>query len=591
MRPREAEDRAHQRAAGLRPHLVRPGRRAAAKHHRAARGVRRPSEGGAGTRLVRAVQSDAPGVPRSAHRSHRHRAQHDRSQHAYRRSAQAVAVAGHGAAEPAGRVADRPTHELQEKATLLAHQNVEVERKEPAKSNRPARRLEEKAKQLGAHFEVQIRVPGEYVARVAHAAQQPAHSLRSALEEHPDGNLTGRSKPNSPRRFTRPATICSMLINDILDLSKIESGTVVVDVGELRLPRSQRLRRTHRSGTSPKRKKLDFAHRHRSRTCRRSMHTDAKRLQQVIKNLLSNAFKFTQRGPRVARRCAALSRRLEHARTRRSTRELRDRVLASPIPASASPPDKQQIIFEAFQQADGSTSRKYGGTGLGLAISREIARLLGGELRLSSSDGRASAARSRCSCRDVLPMAPPRVQTPACFLRPASCLHRQPAVIPSRHAGAVSTGNTEESTLTRTIAGPGIKGDRVLLVDRERQGRSAACCSWKLARERAVPRPSWRASRRAVASSHSRSGSIPSAITLDLRLPDMDGLGRARSAEARSGGVVTSRCEIFVTRPKPSANALSEVRRDRTSCSGNSPITAESRNQVDSAHRRLSSIA
>ena len=176
-----------------------------------------------------------------------------------------------------------------------------------------------------------------------------------------------------------------MLINDILDLSKIESGTVAVDVSELRLDDLHRsVERSFRHFAESKH--VDFVDRSSSSRCPKSMVTDVKRLQQIIKNLLSNAFKFTHQG-QVTFTIAQRRRAAGRATTRscnRAGQVIAFSVSDTGIGISA---DKQQIIFEAFQQADGSTSRKYGGTGLGLAISRELSRLLGGEIRLVSAPG------------------------------------------------------------------------------------------------------------------------------------------------------------------------------------------------------------
>ncbi len=177
-----------------------------------------------------------------------------------------------------------------------------------------------------------------------------------------------------------------MLINDILDLSKIESGTVVVDPSEVEFHELQQyVERTFRHVAEAK--NVDFLTRLDARLPD-SMLTDSKKLQQIIKNLLSNAFKFTQSGQ------VNLSIEVAQGGWNPDNEELNraGNVIAFSVADTGIgiAPDKQQIIFEAFQQADGSTSRKYGGTGLGLAISRELSRLLGGEIRLTSAPTRGS---------------------------------------------------------------------------------------------------------------------------------------------------------------------------------------------------------
>ena len=210
--------------------------------------------------------------------------------------------------------------------------------------------------------------------------------MSDQLSKNPDGNLTGRQTEYAQTIHSSGNDLLT-LINDILDLSKIESGTVVLDIGEVHFSDlHDLLERTFRHVAEAK--SVDFLV-HVAPDLPPTMQTDTKRLQQVLKNLLSNAFKFTHRGT-VSLDVRAGPRRLEQRQ--RCAERGRTPCLAFSVTDTGIgiPPDKQQSIFEAFQQADGSTSRKYGGTGLGLAISRELARLLGGEIRLISMPGAGS---------------------------------------------------------------------------------------------------------------------------------------------------------------------------------------------------------
>jgi HAMP domain-containing protein/signal transduction histidine kinase/CheY-like chemotaxis protein len=273
--------------------------------------------------------------------------------------------------------------ELGDKARLLAHQNQEVERKnQEVEQARQA--LEEKAEQLA----LTSKYKSEFLANMSHELRTPLNSLlilSDQLCKNPDGNL-------SPKQVEFSKTIHSsgndllMLINDILDLSKIESGTVAVDASELRVDDLHRsVERGFRHFAESKHVDFVVELKH---PLPKTMITDVKRLQQIIKNLLSNAFKFTHEGQVTFSISTATSGwSVDNDELHRAGTVLAFSVRDTGIGIS---PDKQQIIFEAFQQADGSTSRKYGGTGLGLAISRELSKLLGGEIRLVSSPGKGS---------------------------------------------------------------------------------------------------------------------------------------------------------------------------------------------------------
>lgn len=273
--------------------------------------------------------------------------------------------------------------EIATKAQLLAEQKNEVEAKnQQIEQARVA--LEDKAAELA----LTSRYKSEFLANMSHELRTPLNSiliLGQQLAENPDENLTGR-QVEFAKTIHAAGTDLLNLISDILDLSKIESGTVTVDSEELRFAalRENMLRGFRHEA---ERRHLQFSV-EMDPALGRSMTTDPKRLQQILKNLLSNAFKFTERGSvqlharKVESGWSAGHPILDHAPAVVAF-EVRDTGIGIS-------PDKQKIVFEAFQQADAGTSRKYGGTGLGLAISREIAGLLGGELRLDSTVGGGS---------------------------------------------------------------------------------------------------------------------------------------------------------------------------------------------------------
>ncbi|MBD1891230.1 HAMP domain-containing protein [Coleofasciculus sp. FACHB-SPT9] len=273
--------------------------------------------------------------------------------------------------------------ELEERSRLLAMQNREVERKN-REIEQARQSVEEKAEQLA----LTSKYKSEFLANMSHELRTPLNSLlilARLLSDNPEGNLTPKQVEYT-RTIHSAGTDLLGLINDILDLAKIESGTMSVDIDQMLFTdlRSQ-MERTFQQVAHDK--GLAFTVESDERLPK-GMYTDSKRLQQVLKNLLSNAFKFTDQGAvRLRVELATGGWSSEQGSLNRAQTVIAFAVSDTGIGIA---PDKQRIIFEAFQQADGTTSRKYGGTGLGLSISREIARLLGGEIRLVSSPGQGS---------------------------------------------------------------------------------------------------------------------------------------------------------------------------------------------------------
>ncbi|MCX5203811.1 HAMP domain-containing protein [Streptomyces sp. NBC_00237] len=334
--------------------------------------------------------------------------------------------------------------ELEDKAELLARQNRDIEVKN-TEIEEARQVLEERAEQLA----VSMRYKSEFLANMSHELRTPLNSLlilAKLLADNADANL-------SPKQVEFAETIHGagsdllQLINDILDLSKVEAGKM--DVSPTRIALVQLVdyvEATFRPLTAEK--GLDFSVRV-SPELPATLHTDEQRLLQVLRNLLSNAVKFTDSG------AVELVIRPANADVPHEIREqlleagsLRDSdgdliafsVTDTGIGIAAS---KMRVIFEAFKQADGTTSRKYGGTGLGLSISREIARLLGGEIHAASEPGRGSTFTLYLPLHpsELPPQGYPQLSPGGLELprrAPSQDAHRTPdAALPPYHLGVV----------------------------------------------------------------------------------------------------------------------------------------------------------
>ncbi len=273
--------------------------------------------------------------------------------------------------------------ELQEKAQLLENEKKQVEAKN-LEIEMARRAVEEKAEQLA----LTSKYKSEFLANMSHELRTPLNSLlilSKLLADNPQGNLNEK-QTEFARTINSAGSDLLSLINDILDLSKIESGTISIETGDMPMTGlKQHMERTFRQLAADKGLKFEVEF---GDNLPETIRTDEKRLQQVVLNLLSNAFKFTPTGSvTLSARCVDSGWSTNHPVLRGVEQAIEIAVTDTGI---GIPEEKQKLIFEAFQQADATTSRKFGGTGLGLSISREIARLLGGELQVRSIPGQGS---------------------------------------------------------------------------------------------------------------------------------------------------------------------------------------------------------
>jgi len=397
--------------------------------------------------------------------------------------------------------------ELEDKAQLLSSQKAELEQKN-SEIEQARVALEDKAEQLA----LISKYKSEFLARMSHELRTPLNSLlilSQILTENADGNLT-------PKQVGFAQTIHSSgsdlldLINDILDLSKIESGTMAIDISPVPFVEVRKfVESTFRQVADVRGLAFDVE---LDESLPPVMQTDNKRLQQVLKNLLSNAFKFTERGKVTLRASVATS----GWNPEQDILNAAQTVVAFTVSDTGIgiPKEKHGAIFEAFQQGDGTTSRKYGGTGLGLSISRQITRLLGGEIRLQSAPGEGSSFT---------------LYLPIMYPSHAAEAAATPEVLDTA-ASAADHGFKAGAPSSRAMLAPVVEravnddrgsihpGERVLLIIEDDPHFAEILLD--LARERGFKGLVTHRADKALALAREY---LPAAITLDLRLPDADG--------------------------------------------------------------------
>ncbi|MFQ5676983.1 MAG: ATP-binding protein, partial [bacterium] len=272
--------------------------------------------------------------------------------------------------------------ELEEKTEYLEKQSEEIREK-----NRDLEKVRQEIERKAEELEISSKYKSEFLANMSHELRTPLNSLlllARNLMENKEGALT-EDQVESARIIYQSGNDLLALINEILDLSKIESGKMVLNIESFKIEEiAENMKSIFRHVAKDKglsfKIKLD-------KKLPPAMRSDRQRLEQIVKNLISNALKFTETGSITVK----FFRPPQSTDLSRCGLDLEQAIaIAVADTGIGIPEEKQMEIFEAFQQADGSTSRQYGGTGLGLSISRELAKLLGGEIQLVSAPGKGS---------------------------------------------------------------------------------------------------------------------------------------------------------------------------------------------------------
>jgi signal transduction histidine kinase/CheY-like chemotaxis protein len=385
--------------------------------------------------------------------------------------------------------------EIEEKASLLSTQKKEVE-----KTNREIEQARAELQQKAEQIAQTSRYKSEFLANMSHELRTPLNSLlilSKILAENHEGNLTEKQVQYAGTIQSSGHDLLE-LINEVLDLSRIESGAVELETAETRLSDiGQFVESTFRPVAETK--QLEFSS-ELDPQLPATFITDQRRLEQILKNLLSNAFKFTEQGSvrlKVAPATDGWDR--DNAVLNNTSAVMAFAISDTGI---GIPEEKQKLIFEAFQQADAGTARKYGGTGLGLSISRELAALLGGSLKVESQVGAGSTFTL------FLPTTFAGPQRRTVSLKPTSAPARASTEIPP----PIETALIEDDR-DRLQA-----GDLILLVIEDDADFAGVLRDF--AREKGFKAVVASTVSGGVALAHQLH---PSAITLDLHLPDSDG--------------------------------------------------------------------